>query len=174
MNTLTIDIRQAKAEDATSVAQVHAMSWNHAYRGLIPHKSLRTMINRRDITWWSRIIQRSAAILVIDVGGKIVGYATLGRNRTEKLKASGEIYELYVLPEYQGIGLGTKLFNAARSMLKNHGLTSFVVWALEDNSNALRFYEGLKGLDCAEGHEVFGDKSLNKIAFLWPENAQQS
>lgn len=169
MKTLTIDIRPAKADDARSVAMVHAESWNHTYRGLIPHQALRNMINRRDISWWSRIIDRSAAILVIDIGGKIVGYATLGRNRTEKLKAKGEIYELYVLPEYQGIGLGTKLFRAARAMLRNHGLGSFVVWALEDNISALRFYDGLNGRDCAEGHEVFDNKALNKIAYIWPE-----
>lgn len=169
MNTLTIDIRQANSNDAPAVASVHAESWDHAYRGIIPHKSLREMIARRDCAWWQRIIDRSSAVLVVDIGGKVVGYATMGKNRTEQLKASGEIYELYVLPEYQGIGLGSKLFNAARSMLKNHGLESFVVWALEDNDNALRFYESQNGRDCAEGLEIFGDASLNKIAFIWPQ-----
>ena len=168
MNTLTIDIRQANSADASAVAEVHAESWDHAYRGIIPHKPLRDMIARRDTAWWQRIIDRSAAVLVVDIGGKVVGYATMGKNRTEQLKASGEIYELYVLPEYQGIGLGSKLFNAATSMLKNHGLESFVVWALEDNDNALNFYEGKNGRDCAEGLEVFGDASLNKVAFIWP------
>lgn len=167
MNTLTIDIRQANSADAAAVAEVHAESWDHAYRGIIPHKPLRDMITRRDSAWWQRIIDRSAAVLVVDLGGKVVGYATMGKNRTEQLKADGEIYELYVLPEYQGIGLGSKLFSAAVSMLKNHNLSSYVVWALEDNDNALRFYEGKNGRDCAEGLEVFGDTSLNKIAFIW-------
>ena len=120
MNTMTVDIRQANSADAKQVAEVHTESWNHTYLGIIPHKSLREMIARRDTAWWQRIIDRSSAVLVIDINGKIVGYATMGKNRTKQLKAHGEIYELYILPEYQGIGLGTKLFNAARAMLKNN------------------------------------------------------
>ena len=104
---------------------------------------------------------------MIEVGGDIAGYATIGRNRAKELRQEGEIYELYVRPEYQGIGLGTRLFAAARERLSAHGLRGLVVWALEDNSNALAFYQGAGGRDIAEGVEIFDQKALKKVAFVW-------
>jgi ribosomal protein S18 acetylase RimI-like enzyme len=167
MKTLDIAIRQADTRDADAVAGVHLESWRTAYAGLIPHKALATMIARRGVQWWSRVISRSGAVLVAEIGGKIVGYVTYGRNRARQLTQQGEIYELYLLPEYQGIGLGTKLFDAARKALRAHDLKGLVVWALEDNAIAARFYAGLGGRDIAEGTETFDDKTLKKVAFIW-------
>jgi hypothetical protein len=42
-----------------------------------------------------------------------------------------------------------------------------VVWALEDNTNALSFYTGAGGRDVAEGVEIFDQKALRKVAFVW-------
>ncbi|MBI1622067.1 GNAT family N-acetyltransferase [Aquamicrobium zhengzhouense] len=167
MNTLSIDIRKAEPRDAEAVACVHHQAWQGAYAGIIPHRALNTMIGRRGQAWWDNAIRRAASVLVIEMGGDIVGYATLGRNRARELPQEGEIYELYLRPEYQGIGLGKRLFNAARDRLEAHGLSGLVVWALEDNDNALRFYEGAGGRDVAEGVEVFDAKALRKIAYVW-------
>lgn len=167
MNTLTIDIRKAEPHDADAIAGVHNEAWQGAYAGIIPHRALRAMINRRGAGWWAGAIRRAATILVVEIGGEVVGYATLGRNRARELPQQGEIYELYLKPEYQGIGLGSRLFAAAREKLAAHGLSGMVVWALEDNSNALGFYAGAGGRDVAEGVEVFDARALRKIAFVW-------
>ncbi|MEZ5812588.1 MAG: GNAT family N-acetyltransferase [Rhizobiaceae bacterium] len=167
MTTMTIDIRPAGPGDAQAIADVHHQSWHCAYAGIIPHKALSTMIARRGTNWWARAIRRVATVLVVEMGGRIVGYATLGRNRARELPQQGEIYELYILPEYQGVGLGTRLFRSARRKLAEHGLKGLVVWALEDNEVAMSFYEGAGGFDTAEGIEVFDSKALRKIAFTW-------
>jgi ribosomal protein S18 acetylase RimI-like enzyme len=144
MKTLSIDIRKAEASDAEDIASIHHAAWQGAYSGIIPHRALNAMLARRGASWWA-----------------------IGRNRSRDLKQEGEIYELYVRPEYQGIGLGTRLFGAARDRLAAHGLKGMVVWALEDNSNAVAFYEGAGGRDIAEGVEIFDQKALKKIAFVW-------
>ncbi|HRP79738.1 MAG TPA: GNAT family N-acetyltransferase [Aquamicrobium sp.] len=167
MKTLTIDIRKAEPRDATAIADVHAQSWQGAYGGIIPFRALRAMISRRGAAWWADAIRRAASVIVVEIGGEVVGYATLGRNRARVLPQQGEIYELYVKPEYQGIGLGTRLFAAARDRLAAHGLTGLVVWALEDNAGATRFYAGAGGRDVAEGVEVFDQHALRKLAFVW-------
>lgn len=167
MNTLTIDIRRAEPNDAAAIADVHHQSWHGAYSGIIPHKALAAMIARRGVKWWAGAIRRVAIVLVVEMGGEIVGYATLGRNRANELPQQGEIYELYILPEYQGVGLGTRLFGVARRKLADHGLKGLVVWALEDNNGALSFYESAGGFDTAEGIEVFDQKTLKKIAYTW-------
>ncbi|KFB08584.1 GNAT family N-acetyltransferase [Nitratireductor basaltis] len=167
MKTLTIDIRRAGMEDAEAIASVHDRAWRGAYAGIIPHKALNAMIGRRGPVWWSNAIKRSATVLVMEIGGEIAGYATLGRNRARELQQDGEIYELYLAPEYQGIGLGRRLFNAAREMLVSHGFDGLVVWALEENDGARSFYERAGGRDFAEGVEVFDSKALRKIAYVW-------
>lgn len=167
MNTVTIDIRKAEPRDAAAIADVHSEAWRGAYQGIIPHRALTAMINRRGPDWWANAIRRAATVLVIEIGGRIAGYTTIGRNRAHELKQQGEIYELYLRPEYQGIGLGSRLFAAARRRLADHGLKGLVVWALEENQNALAFYEGAGGRDIAEGVEVFDQKALKKVAFVW-------
>jgi ribosomal protein S18 acetylase RimI-like enzyme len=167
MKTITIDIRKAGPTDAQAIADVHHEAWRGAYAGIIPHRALNNMISRRGTEWWANAIRKAATVLVIEIGGKIAGYATVGRNRARDLAQEGEIYELYLRPEYQGVGLGSRLFAAAREKLSTHGLKGLVVWALEDNQNAVQFYLGAGGRDVAEGVEVFDQKALRKVAFIW-------
>ena len=167
MKTLTIDIRKAEPRDASAIADIHHEAWRGAYSGIIPHRALNGMINRRGPDWWANAIRRAATVLVVEIGGKLAGYATIGRNRARELAQQGEIYELYLRPEYQGIGLGSRLFAAAREKLANSGLKGMVVWALEENAGALSFYEGAGGRDIAEGVEIFDQKALKKVAFVW-------
>ncbi|HEV7415770.1 GNAT family N-acetyltransferase [Tianweitania sediminis] len=167
MKTVTIDIRRADPSDADAIAEVHASAWQGAYAGIIPHRALNNMIGRRGGNWWANAIRRAASVLVVEIGGDIAGYATLGRNRARDLPQQGEIYELYLRPECQGIGLGSRLFAAARQKLSDHGLQGMVVWALEDNGGAVSFYRGIGGRDVAEGVEVFDHKALRKVAFVW-------
>src|SRR3954467_1340838 len=129
MTTVTVDIRKAEPSDADAIADIHRTAWQGAYDGIIPHRALTAMINRRGSQWWANAIRRAATVLVVEIGGKVAGYATLGRNRARELAQQGEIYELYLRPEYQGIGLGSRLFAAAREKLKSHGLKGLVGWA---------------------------------------------
>lgn len=167
MNTMTIGIRKAEPQDAEAIADVHQQAWRGAYSGIIPHRALNGMINRRGTQWWANAIRRAATVLVVEIGGSVAGYATIGRNRARELSQQGEIYELYLRPEYQGIGLGSRLFAAARQRLAESGLSGLVVWALEENVGALSFYEGAGGRDIAEGVEIFDHKAVKKVAFVW-------
>lgn len=167
MNALTIDIRPAEQDDARAIAETHAQAWENAYAGIIPHRALRAMIARRDHRWWERAIRRGTSMQVIDMDGTITGYTTFGLNRARALPQDGEIYELYLRPEYQGIGLGSRLFNSARKRLLTLGCDGQVVWALEDNHAALNFYAGQGGRDVAEGYETFDGTTVRKIAFVW-------
>jgi ribosomal protein S18 acetylase RimI-like enzyme len=167
MSTLSIGVRRAEARDAEIITAVHDAAWRFAYDGMIPAKELARIIARRGPRWWDRFIRRGSAILVLEVGGAVAGYATFGPNRARHLVQKGEVYELYVKPEYQGIGLGTRLFLATRKELARFGFDSVVVWALADNDNACRFYHNAGGRKVARASERFGDISLTKIAYAW-------
>lgn len=167
MSTLSLDTRPAEVADAFGIAAIHDASWRQAYTGLIPHKSLDTMIRRRDPKWWARAIRNSTRVLVMESDSQLVGYATIGPNRVSALSQEGEVYELYLLPEYQGVGIGKNLFLAAREQLVRLGFKGTVVWVLEENDPAMQFYRNAGGIDIAEGTETFNGKTLNKVAFAW-------
>lgn len=167
MKTLSIDVRPAEPQDAAAIAEAHRLSWQYAYAGLIPHRVLTKMIERRGETWWRKATRGPATILVVDVAGTIAGYATVGLNRSRALPQEGEIYEIYIRPEYQGIGLGHLLFGEARRLLKSLGCSGLVVWCLEESTHAEQFFRTNGGIDAVEGMEDFGDVQLKKLGFIW-------
>ena len=167
MTTVTIGVRRAETDDAGAITAVHDSAWRNAYDGVIPAKELARIVARRGARWWERAIRRGTAILVLEVAGEICGYATVGPNRARNLAQKGEVYEIYMKPEFQGIGLGTRLFLAARRELSRFGFDSVVVWALADNEGACRFYKNAGGHKVARANERFGEVSLTKVAFAW-------
>lgn len=167
MKTIVAEVRYAETGDAAELSAVHDAAWQSTYGGLIPYKALGRMIERRNPAWWERAVRNRSAILVVEFDGVTAGYATLGQNRTGALAVEGEIYELYIRPEFQGAGFGRLLFEAARALLSARGLRGLAVWALEDNTRALDFYKALGGVDIAAGEETFDGVTLGKVAFIW-------
>lgn len=168
MKTVTTEIRLARASDAPVIAEVHDEAWRSAYQGLIPGPELEKLIARRGPAWWESAIRKGNRIALLGFGQEIAGYANYGRNRARALSYDGEIYEIYLRPQFIGLGLGRRLFRAARRDLATHGLDSLVIWALTDNEAAMRFYRGLDGKPVARSSETFGERSLDKTAFGWP------
>jgi ribosomal protein S18 acetylase RimI-like enzyme len=150
------------------IAEVHDEAWRAAYQGLIPGMELEKLISRRGPAWWDAAIRKGNRIALLGFGDEIAGYANYGRNRARALSYDGEIYEIYLRPQFIGLGLGRRLFKAARRDLAAHGLDSLVIWALTDNEAAMRFYRGLGGKPVARSSETFGTRSLDKTAFGWP------
>src|SRR5580692_5883918 len=167
MSTVLIEIRRATSRDAGDVAEAHDEAWRMAYQGIIPGTELEKLINRRGPAWWESAIRKGSRIAVLAFGETIAGYANYGRNRARSLYYDGEIYELYLRPEFQGLGFGRKLFTAARRDLAQSGLQSLVVWALSDNEPAVGFYRALAGKAVARSSERFGARVLDKVAFAW-------
>ena len=168
MSTVLIDIRPACSRDAVGISKVHDEAWETAYRGIIPAVTLGKMMARRGPDYWSRLTaRRGAGTMVLVFDGEVAGYATLGPNRVKRLAYGGEIYELYLMPTHQGIGLGRRVFREARKVLNANKLNGLVVWALEDNVQARQFYTALGGVEVARTIEPFGEAKLTKIAFGW-------
>jgi ribosomal protein S18 acetylase RimI-like enzyme len=167
-STILIEIRRARPADADSVAVVHDEAWRSAYRGIIPGPELEKLIVRRGPVWWDGAIRKGSRVALFVFGDTIAGYVNFGRNRARSLPYDGEVYELYMRPEFQGLGFGRRLFTAARRDLAQCAMKSVVVWALSDNDPAIEFYRALGGRPVARSAETFGAKTLDKIAFAWP------
>jgi GNAT superfamily N-acetyltransferase len=165
-STAKIVVRRAKPSDAKAVASIFGDAWTTSYRGIIPLLTLDGMVRRRGPEWWGSAIRSGDGILVLELDRVVVGYASCGRARSRS-RYQGEIYELYILPSHQGLGLGEWLFEGCRHTLDERSLNGLVVWALADNAPAIDFYWRRGGRPFAQSKEKIGGSKLDKIAFGW-------
>jgi GNAT superfamily N-acetyltransferase len=164
--SLKVLVRRARPGDAEALAQIFGHSWRLAYTGILPALHLEYEIRRRDATWWRRAISAERNLLVVLHDETVAGYATCGQARGAP-RDVGEIYELYISPAYQGLGMGAHLFEACRATLDALDLAKLIVWALEGNDKAHAFYRGCGGKLTKKSCVRFGHRMCARVAFEW-------
>lgn len=163
MSASAITIRSLQSSDRPAIAALDAAAWHEAYSGIIPGVALARMIAMRTTAWRAGL---AAETLVADVDGTARGYATFGLAGQRGL-ADGEIYELYVAPDWQGCGIGRQLFDTARNRLARRGLRTLVIWSVQANDRANRFYEAIGGEPGPLASTWSGGANVPTKAWLW-------
>jgi GNAT superfamily N-acetyltransferase len=79
-----------------------------------------------------------------------------------------EIQELYIRPDCQGLGFGTRLFAASRAALAERGPVALTIWCLGRNRHRCAFYRARGGRETARTGVRFGGVDLEQIRFSWP------
>jgi GNAT superfamily N-acetyltransferase len=161
-------VRRGRPSDADALERIFRASWLNAYRGILPEASLRKLVDRRGHDWWRAAAsgEEASGLLVAEAGGTQAGYVTFGHARTS-LPYRGEIYELYLSPLHQGLGIGVQLFESARQKLDARDLDGLIVWALTENVGACDFYRRRGGAQIATAAERFGGRDVPKTLFGW-------
>lgn len=163
-------IREATIDDAEGIASVHVDSWQTTYKGIISESFLSNLSVESRTKNWRWIFEHQSAhekVFVAEDGdGRIVGFSTGGPNRNDEFVHEGEIYAIYLLRAYQGLGIGKLLFHAAVEALRNTGYSSFMLWVLEDNPT-VRFYKNQGGQEIGRKAIVIGEDHLVEIAMGW-------
>ncbi len=78
-------------------------------------------------------------MFVADEEGRVVAFVSVGA--CGDLEGVGELYAIYALPEAWGGGAGGGLMRAAVEAVGRPGYREAILWVLEDNPRARRFYE---------------------------------
>jgi GNAT superfamily N-acetyltransferase len=133
-------VRPARPRDAAAIAEVHVRSWQTAYEHIFGAERLATLdetLERRRAGWESHIAAVHG-VAVAEDDGRVVGFVSVGPARDED--GVGELFTIYALPEAWGSGVGAALMAEAKALLRPHG-DEAVLWVLEDNPRARRFYE---------------------------------
>jgi GNAT superfamily N-acetyltransferase len=134
MQVSGVVIRAGDSHDAAAVARVHVETWQAAYDHILPRDRLLALSveNRAEM-------HRRWPPLVAEVEGQIVGFVSVGPGRDDG--AEGELYAIYVHPDHWGTGVGRALLEAGETRLRELGHRKALLWVLEDNPRARRFYE---------------------------------
>lgn len=140
-------IRPAVAADAAQIAVVHVLSWQGAYRGLMPEDYLDGLDPAQRTPTWARIIgeadrPRSGVLVAEDEAG-LRGFAAFGptRDEGESGDQTGEIGAIYLAPDAWGTGCGRRLMAESLACLGTAGYQQVTLWVLDTNARARRFYE---------------------------------
>lgn len=168
MSTNLVDLRPASLDDCEALAAIHTEAWLVAYRGLLNGVELQRLISRRGISWWQGALTRGVQIKVLQIADEAAGYATFGTCRMKDMTAEGEIYELYLRPEYQGLGFGETLFNSVRQELAAKQLSGLAVQVLSDNDPACAFYKAIGGRFKAKSWYRSNGRKLGLSIYTWP------
>jgi ribosomal protein S18 acetylase RimI-like enzyme len=139
-----MNIRRATPEDAPTLAKIHVDSWQAAYQGIVPASHLeRFTYQRREDAFRQALITNTEETYLVTEDNQAIAILTIGPSRDDDLDTTttGELWGIYITPDYWRKGVGSRLVDEAESMLRSRGYTQVVLWVLEDNLNARRFYE---------------------------------
>ncbi|HEX5563847.1 MAG TPA: GNAT family N-acetyltransferase [Sporosarcina sp.] len=159
-------VREALPGDAEGIARVHVDSWRTTYKGIVSESVLQNLSTEQRAENWRRGIGKNPLYVAEDESGRIVGFATGGKERTGNYEADGELYAIYLLHEVHGKGIGKKLTQLIAQNLKEQGFTSMLVWVLEQNPSK-KFYESLGGQPVDEAMIEIGEEDFKEIAYYW-------
>jgi ribosomal protein S18 acetylase RimI-like enzyme len=134
-------VRQATAADADAIARVHVRTWQEAYAHVFPAEELASISLERRAEYWRTVVAHSTTVLVAEVDGDVVGFASVGSSRDADSEGLGELFAIYVDPAHWDAGIGRELGVAADESLRKLGFDEATLWVLEDNPRARRFYE---------------------------------
>ncbi len=132
-------IREARLEDASTIARVHIDVWRETYQGIIPDSYLAQLSYAKRTKQWEQALV-DQRMYVVELEDEVVGFAQGGPNRRDARE--GELYAIYVLRASQGQGLGKALFQRIIEDLAEY--EAMQVSVLRDNP-ACQFYERFGG-----------------------------
>jgi ribosomal protein S18 acetylase RimI-like enzyme len=161
-----IALRPATPQDARAIGFVSVTSWQQAYRGLVPDELLDSLcIEERSVAFEEFLYacpRNGSRGWLAHLDGAPVGFVLCGSARDlSESPGIGEVFALYVLKPHWGSGAGTQLFAQAQVHLASLGCPEVILWVLEANARARRFYEregfawdGGRKLDPWGGHTL--------------------
>ena len=149
-------IRQACANDATSIARVHLASREAIYSALRSDGAWwEESLSSRTRKWKTILASPRTRTLVAEKNEQVVGFANFSSSRTDGIDPglSAEINTTYVIPQGWRSGIGRALVTQAIMELRSERFEEIILWCLDSNLQAREFYESLGFVACGRCRE---------------------
>jgi ribosomal protein S18 acetylase RimI-like enzyme len=162
-----ITIRPARPADARGIARIDVETWRTTYAGVLPAPYLVGLsVRRREAGWRSVILREPRDMRVaVDALGTVLGFGSCGPNRGDR-NFSGEIFTLYVAPDWQNQGIGRRLLIGLFRRLVASGRSSAILWVVRDNPSRF-FYERLGGQQVSHKALAVGGAAIELTGYGW-------
>ncbi len=164
-----VAIRSARPEDARSIAKLDVETWRATYAGVLPTSYLVGLSERRREAGWRNVILREPrdVRVAIDDRAVLLGFGSCGPNHGDR-RFAGEVFTLYVAPDWQNQGIGRRLLIALFRRLVAAGRSSVIIWVLRDNPSRF-FYERLGARQVRHKTLAFAGSTVEAVAYGWSD-----
>ncbi|MFI5263702.1 MAG: GNAT family N-acetyltransferase [Candidatus Kapaibacterium sp.] len=171
---MNIRIREARPEDAFQIAQINIGSWHSTYRGLIADATLDGMKFEDYLKKWNTtfsVLEENGGFCFVadDEVHHVIGYSLCGKNRHNQFPFESELYAIYLLEEYQGKGIGKKLFLKSVEEFRRRGNASFLLFVLSSNLQSRKFYESFNPDFSAEETIIIDNGQYCDFCYGWSD-----
>jgi GNAT superfamily N-acetyltransferase len=176
-------VRAAMPDDAPALGRVQVEAWLSAHRGQMPDAAWQKRVDEwtPDVSAraWARLLTEQAdgdparVVLLIAEGdnGDPFGLVLGTEAEDDTSGSTAQIDALYVLPAFQGQGIGRWLLQQAATELATLGFSSLNIGVLTANLPARRFYEVMGGHEI--GQRMFDEEGdlQPETVYAWPDIA---
>lgn len=142
---MEVTIHKVLPENAYEYTACHIACWQSAYKGIIPDDYLKNMsaeIEPRTERLKKNLVELTDFLYYYAaVDNEMIGRLIIGKSRDEDKPDAGEICAIYLLEEYWSKGYGRQIMDYALKTLKCMGYSEIILWVLDENTRARRFYE---------------------------------
>lgn len=164
-------IRQATAEDIPALAALHVKTWNETYWNVknpptyaIREQQWVEQFKVTDGSWFCFVVENPK--------GELVGFAKgTAYNHSDLPDYSGQLSKIYLLREYQRLGLGRRLVGHVARRFISQGINTMVLFGIPQNPSCA-FHEALGGARLfsknGEFHGGYGWRDLQALAAICP------
>ncbi|MDM5293189.1 GNAT family N-acetyltransferase [Peribacillus simplex] len=163
-------IRKANVADAEGIAIVHVDCWRTTYKNIMPSDFLdKLSYGKRKDVWIENISKDGNHVYVAENNeGKVVGFISGGKRETNKVEDSGDLTAIYILEDFQRMGIGKKLIKELFFIFEKLGFHTIFVEVLEDN-NSRFFYEAF-GAELLKTEKIkMAGAKLNLLVYEWKD-----
>lgn len=172
-------IRKATQDDIPIIAALHIEGWKGAYGGIVDQGYLDSLTVEKRITDWTEWMgSGESEVFLAEESGQPAGFVVIGRTKTPppgsssiRPSHSGEVYALYLHPDYWRKGIGTLLLKHAARELKDRKHSAICLWVLDANVRAKAFYERMGGQKLGGKMIEIGSSKLKEICYGWRDTA---
>jgi ribosomal protein S18 acetylase RimI-like enzyme len=125
-------LRPARASDLETLLAIQREAAVDAFAHIYPPDRYPFPDDAIREVWAEALSDPEVEVYVAEVDGAAAGAVSVG---------SGYLATLYVLPAYQGHGVGSALHDLALERLRVQGAREARLWTLRENDSGRRFYE---------------------------------
>lgn len=177
-----ISIRLATPDDAEAIARLHVETSLFAYRPILGHDYSGGDISER-VDHWRRMLMGDHSLawippektyVAVTADDRIAGFCAVGASRDEDRPDDGEVYMLYVSPDHWGGRVSNQLFEAGVAYLRGRDFAHLLLWVLEDNARARRFYERKGWQPDGAKKPSFSKPALSQVRYRAIESRRES
>jgi L-amino acid N-acyltransferase YncA len=151
--------RDATEDDIHELGKLHAITWAETYNAKTPNIQLRqyqwqkTFTEENDGSWF--------CILVVNATNELVGFAKGKVNKDEYTsQLHGDLNKIYLLSNYQRLGLGKQLFTCVVQRFLSKGVNEMSLFGVPHNPSCA-FHEAMGG------KRLYSEKGTFDGCYIW-------